>query len=66
MKTIDLIASSWLVLINLLTLLLFGWDKWRSGKSQARIPEMKLILFGALGGWPGGLLGMKLFRHTRR
>ena len=23
----------------------------------------QLVLLGALGGWPGGVLGMKVFRH---
>jgi len=27
------------------------------------VPESFLCLLGAVGGWPGGLLGMSLFRH---
>ncbi len=41
----------------------FGFDKWRAAGSGRRIPEMTLALLGAFGGWPGGLIGMKLFRH---
>ena len=41
----------------------FGFDKWRAARSGRRIPEMTLALLGAFGGWPGGIIGMKLFRH---
>ncbi len=63
MKTMDIAVAVWLSIFNVLALLLFGLDKWRSGKSRSRISEIKLVLLGALGGWPGGLLGMRLFRH---
>jgi uncharacterized membrane protein YsdA (DUF1294 family) len=41
----------------------FGFDKWRATRSGRRVSEFSLALLGALGGWPGGLLGMKVFRH---
>ncbi len=54
----------WLVLANALAFLLFAWDKLRSGGSGGdRISEFNLAAIGALGGWPGGLLAMLLFRH---
>lgn len=49
------IASTW-------TFLLFGFDKWRAGRGQ-RVAESSLLWSSALGGWPGGLLGMLVFRH---
>jgi uncharacterized membrane protein YsdA (DUF1294 family) len=63
LKLIDSIALGWLTVINLTTLLLFGFDKWRAGRSGWRVPESSLVLVGALGGWPGGFLGMIWFRH---
>ncbi len=63
MKTIDTIAVLWFGLINVLALLMFGLDKWRAENSRSRVSEMKLVLLAASGGWAGGLLGMKLFRH---
>jgi uncharacterized membrane protein YsdA (DUF1294 family) len=27
------------------------------------VPESSLVWLGALGGWPGGFLGMNVFRH---
>jgi uncharacterized membrane protein YsdA (DUF1294 family) len=59
----DLIALGWCGGWSVVALLAFGYDKWRSGRSGQRVSEFTLVLFGALGGWPGGLLGMNLFRH---
>lgn len=43
---------------------LFGYDKWQAGRSRGRrIAESSLLLASALGGWPGGLLGLIVFRH---
>ena len=54
----------WLVLTNVVAFLLFAWDKFRSGGSGGnRISEFNLAAIGAVGGWPGGLLAMLLFRH---
>jgi hypothetical protein len=36
---------------------MFGFDKWRAGRSDRRVQERTLILCGALGGWVGGLVG---------
>jgi uncharacterized membrane protein YsdA (DUF1294 family) len=54
----------WLVLTNAVAFLLFAWDKFKSGGSGGnRISEVNLAAIGAVGGWPGGLLAMLLFRH---
>ena len=54
----------WLGVASLWSFGLFGFDKWRAGRSGGRrIPEFTLALSCALGGWPGGLLGMLVFRH---
>jgi len=63
MRLPDVILLTWLAIINLITFLAFGWDKWRARRSGWRTPEKTLLLFAALGGWPGGLFGMSLFRH---
>lgn len=46
-----------------MTFLVFGFDKWRAGRAGDRVSEWTLVLLGALGGWVGGLIGMKVFRH---
>lgn len=53
----------WLALANAAAFLLFGWDKWRAVRGGRRVPENVLVLWGAAGGWAGGLFGMLVFRH---
>ncbi|KEY57761.1 DUF1294 domain-containing protein [Serratia sp. DD3] len=53
----------WWLLVNVLTLLLYGGDKLAASKGWQRLPEFTLLLFGILGGWIGGFLGQQLFRH---
>jgi uncharacterized membrane protein YsdA (DUF1294 family) len=58
------ILLGWLGIAGLWTFLLFGYDKWQAGRSGGRrIAESSLLLASALGGWPGGLLGLVVFRH---
>ena len=63
MKLHDTIALVWFAVFNTVALLAFAFDKWRASRSGWRVPESTLAIFGALGGWPGGLLGMMMFRH---
>lgn len=58
----------WLVLINVLTFLVFGLDKWKAKRkvkkeSVRRVPEKTLFLLSAIGGSIGALLGMKAWHH---
>ena len=53
----------WLALASVGNFLLFGYDKLRAGASNGRIPEFRMVLIGALGGWIGGFAAMLLFRH---
>lgn len=58
----------WLVVINLLTFLVFGWDKWKAKykekhQSARRVPEKTLFLLSAAGGSAGALLGMRVWHH---
>ncbi len=57
------ILIGWLVLSSVLAFLLFGFDKWRAGRGGRRVAESTLWWVSALGGWPGGLLGIIVFRH---
>lgn len=63
MKLPDIIALIWFALFNVVAFLAFTFDKWRACRSGRRVPEFSLAMLGALGGWPGGLLGMMLFHH---
>lgn len=54
------------LLVNLAAFFVFGVDKWKAGRGSWRVPERTLALLGLLGGWPGALLAMRLFRHKTR
>jgi len=53
----------YLFAINVLTLLIMGWDKWKSIHHGWRIPEKNLLLLGLLGGALGLLIGSRIYRH---
>ena len=62
------LLAVWLVLINLVTFLVFGLDKWKAKRkvkkeSVRRVPEKTLFLLAILGGSVGALLGMKVWHH---
>ena len=48
---------------SLVTLLAYGHDKRAARLGRWRVPENTLHLFELCGGWIGGILGRKLFRH---
>lgn len=54
---------AWWLAINVATVLLFGYDKAIAGGRRRRIPERTLLGLTLLGGSPGALLAMGLFRH---
>ncbi len=57
------VAAAWLIALSAWAFLLFGFDKWRASRGGRRISESALCWVSALGGWPGGFLGLLLFRH---
>ena len=58
-----LLLAVWLGATNALAFGLAGYDKWQAGRGGPRVAESTLCLTAAIGGWPGGLLGLLLFRH---
>ncbi|WP_073290693.1 DUF1294 domain-containing protein [Chryseobacterium polytrichastri] len=52
-----------LLIINLLSLIVFGLDKRKAIRHQRRISENTLLFTTFLGGTIGSLLGMLVFRH---
>lgn len=60
------LLAVWLGATNALAFGLAGYDKWQAGRGGARVSEAALCLVAAIGGWPGGLLGLWLFRHKTR
>ncbi|BDU17740.1 DUF1294 domain-containing protein [Lysobacter auxotrophicus] len=53
---------AWLAL-NAVTVLVYGYDKAIAGGTRRRVPERVLLALALLGGSPGALLSMGLFRH---
>jgi uncharacterized membrane protein YsdA (DUF1294 family) len=51
------------LIINLLTLFIWGYDKQMAKKNSNRISEIRLLLLVFFGGLLGGILGILLFRH---
>lgn len=45
---------------------MMGFDKQRAIKNQWRIKESTLLLMGVIGGFIGGLLGMRIFHHKTK
>ncbi len=56
----------YLIGINILTFLVFGYDKWMAAGNAWRTPEKVLWLLSLLGGSLGAIIGMKTFRHKTR
>lgn len=56
----------YLIVVNLLTWIIYGIDKWKAKRRAWRIPERTLLLLVAAGGCTGALAGMLMFRHKTR
>lgn len=57
------LVVSFLLSINLLTFVVYGYDKKVSGGRIWRLPERFLHLLAALGGSPGAFVAQRVFRH---
>ncbi len=56
----------YLLIVNAVSFLLMLVDKQKARKKLWRIPEATLLLSAAIGGSPGALAGMYIFRHKTR
>ncbi|MFN7044741.1 MAG: DUF1294 domain-containing protein [Flavobacterium sp.] len=53
----------YLIMINSLCFLTYGYDKLQAKKNNRRISEFSLLLLAGIGGTIGGILSMYLFKH---
>ena len=53
----------YLVIINVITFIVYGLDKWKAQKAKWRIRESTLLGMAAVGGSIGALFAMKILRH---
>jgi uncharacterized membrane protein YsdA (DUF1294 family) len=58
-----IVILSFYLVVNLLNLVLFWWDKRAARLSNWRVPESKLLLLALFGGFVGAFIGQNLFRH---
>lgn len=56
-------ALYFLLVLNLLTFLMFGWDKRAAKRNKQRVPESRLYLMTAIGGCIGAWTAIRTFRH---
>ena len=52
-----------LVGINVLTFIVYVWDKWKAKHGKWRISEATLLMLAVVGGTIGALLGMQVWHH---
>lgn len=55
-----------LFIMNAITCILYGIDKWKAIHGAWRISEIALLTWAVLGGSFGAFLGMHLFHHKTR
>jgi len=60
------LAVGYGVTVNLVSFVLFGWDKSCASRGNRRVPERRLLMLAALGGAPALLLGRSILRHKTR
>ena len=53
----------YLVVINLVSFMMFGIDKYKARRGQWRISEATLLAVAAIGGSIGAWMGMKVWHH---
>jgi len=56
-------VAIYLILINVFTLTLFGYDKDMAEKNKKRVAEKTLLFFTFFGGTLGALIGMRMYKH---
>ncbi len=54
------------IIINIISFIFYGYDKYCSIKKLWRISEYHLLGLGLIGGGIGSLLGMLIFRHKTK
>ncbi len=56
----------YLIIINIISFICYGIDKYRSIKNKFRISEKSLFILSFLGGMIGSIIGMRLFHHKTK
>lgn len=54
------------IVVNFILFAMMGFDKQRAVKGQWRIKEATLLMMGVVGGFVGGIFGMRVFHHKTK
>jgi uncharacterized membrane protein YsdA (DUF1294 family) len=58
-----LALAVWLVCVNLVTFVYYGYDKYQAKRAGRRVPEVVLHVLAVAGGSLGAFAAMAAFRH---
>ncbi len=61
-----IILVIYLIVVNVITIILYAYDKRCARKASWRISEQSLLTATAIGGSFGAFLGMYIFRHKTK
>lgn len=56
-------SLAYVTLVSLITFRYYRYDKLCARRGGRRVPESTLQILGLIGGWPGGYLAQRLYRH---
>lgn len=66
-RTVILLAVlGWYALMSAVSCAMYWRDKRAAGRGAWRISEGALLTADLLGGWPGGWIGRRVFRHKTK
>ena len=57
------IIMGYLLIVNVLAFIIYGFDKYQARKAGRRIPEATLLIWARIGGSIGAWMGMKIWHH---
>lgn len=63
MNTLHTLLTFYILCINVVTLIVYGIDKYKAKKAKWRISEATLLLLAILGGSIVAWIGMKIWHH---
>lgn len=63
MNTLHTLLTFYILCINVVTLIVYGIDKYKAKKAKWRISEATLLLLAILVGSIGAWIGMKIWHH---
>jgi len=66
LEPVSLLLVGVYLLLSVASFVVYGIDKSAARRGRWRTPEITFHLLSVAGGWPGALLGQRVFRHKTR